>query len=321
MVNTNSLRIIYGDGSLGFKGNNFHYIFNYHRGGLESLVINNKEWPYREPRPTFWRATTDNDRGSNFPKKSLQWLGADQFIDIAHIALKVNGKSIPVPFPPQNNSFSNQEWIQNSEIIFTYQTLTLPTTQVSIAYQIFAEGQIKVNVHYYGKAGLPELPVFDIRFILPTPALWYEYDGLSGETYPDRMAGAKRGTYHVEGLPVTTYLVPQDCGVHMQTTRLTIARNSVHDNSQQSYLSPFYLSFTNKTNPFAFSCLTYTAEELENATHQEELPPVHHTVLNILGAVRGVGGIDSWGSEVESPYRISAAQDLQFSFQIMNSTD
>ena len=39
MVNTNSLRIIYGDGSLGFKGNNFHYIFNYHRGGLESLVI------------------------------------------------------------------------------------------------------------------------------------------------------------------------------------------------------------------------------------------------------------------------------------------
>lgn len=68
MINTNSLRIIYGDGSLGFKGNNFHYIFNYHRGGLESLVINNKEWLYREPRPTFWRATTDNDRAVIFRK-------------------------------------------------------------------------------------------------------------------------------------------------------------------------------------------------------------------------------------------------------------
>ncbi len=47
---------------------------------------------------------------------------------------------------------------------------------------------------------------------------------------------------------------------------------------------------------FAFSCLPYTASEIENALHHEELPPARRTVLCVYGAVRGVGGIDSWGS-------------------------
>lgn len=68
--------------------------------------------------------------------------------------------------------------------------------------------------------------------------------------------------------------------------------------------------------PFAFSCLPYTAEELENAFHHEELPPARRTVLCVYGAVRGVGGIDSWGSDVEEAYHISAEQDISFSFNI-----
>ena len=67
---------------------------------------------------------------------------------------------------------------------------------------------------------------------------------------------------------------------------------------------------------FAFSCLAYTALELENATYQEELPPARRTVLCIYGAVRGVGGIDSWGSDVEKEYQIDAAKDIEFSFVV-----
>ena len=44
-----------------------------------------------------------------------------------------------------------------------------------------------------------------------------------------------------------------------------------------------------------FHVFPLIAEELENATHQEEPPPERRTVLCIYGAVRGVGGIDSWG--------------------------
>ncbi|NAB78051.1 beta-galactosidase small subunit, partial [Enterococcus hirae] len=54
--------------------------------------------------------------------------------------------------------------------------------------------------------------------------------------------------------------------------------------------------------------------ELENATHLEELPPARRTVLVIQGKVRGVGGINSWGADVEEAYHISAEEDHEFSF-------
>ena len=73
---TNQLQIVYGDGSLGVRGKNFHYLFSYEKGGLESLNVNGKEWLYRVPKLTFWRATTDNDRGSHF--RQSQQLGLVQ---------------------------------------------------------------------------------------------------------------------------------------------------------------------------------------------------------------------------------------------------
>ena len=77
------------------------------------------------------------------------------------------------------------------------------------------------------------------------------------------------------------------------------------DNSRTDS-SPQTLRIEENDKAFAFSCLPYTASEIENATHHEELPPARRTVLCVYGAVRGVGGIDSWGSDVEDDYRISA---------------
>ncbi|MCT6851264.1 MAG: hypothetical protein M3001_11895, partial [Staphylococcus epidermidis] len=79
MENINHLQLVFGNQTLGITGNNYSYIFNYAKGGLESLNISGKEWLYRIPRPTFWRATTDNDRGNDFSRKSSVWLGADLF--------------------------------------------------------------------------------------------------------------------------------------------------------------------------------------------------------------------------------------------------
>ena len=45
MDNTNKqLHLVYGDGGLGVGGDNFHYIFNYTRGGMESMVVDGREW-------------------------------------------------------------------------------------------------------------------------------------------------------------------------------------------------------------------------------------------------------------------------------------
>ena len=61
------LKVVFGDVTLGVQsmtGKEFRCIFSYAAGGMESLQVEGKEWVYRVPRPTFWRATTDNDLGN-----------------------------------------------------------------------------------------------------------------------------------------------------------------------------------------------------------------------------------------------------------------
>ena len=96
----------------------------------------------------------------------------------------------------------------------------------------------------------------------------------------------------------------------LEVTRHTSLNNSRKDNSAQ------VLRIEKNDDAFAFSCLPYTASEIENAMHHEELPPARRTVLCVYGAVRGVGGIDSWGTDVEADYHINAEEDITYSFVI-----
>ena len=314
MENKNKmLRVVYGDVTFGVHGEGFDYIFSYACGGLESLVTDGTEWLYRAPKPTFWRALTDNDRGSGFQYRSGMWLSTDMFIRCVDSSVCVDsGKRVRM-VAPVNNQFSENNLAMEAEITFVYETLTIPATTVEVTYRVNAVGQISVDVHYHGRKELPELPVFGLRFVLPVVAQGYRYEGLSGETYPDRMAGGVAGIYETEGLPVTKYLVPQDCGVHMDTEWLEIYRESKAEMGKENICG---LRFLAKEKRFAFSCIPYTAEELENATHIEELPAARRTVVSILGAVRGVGGINSWGADVEAAYHIDAECDIRYSVVI-----
>ncbi len=310
-----TLRVVYGDFTLGVHGEGFDYIFSYAQGGLESLVKNGYEWLYRCPKPTFWRALTDNDRGSKFHIKSGSWLAADMFIDCKNVEVTTDGVSQGKPCAPDNNKYGADVFAENVIVKYIYETVTTPATTVEVTYSVTGNGRITVNVLYKGVKGLPELPVFGLRFIMPTLADKYMYEGLSGETYPDRMAGAVKGVYEIDDLSLTPYLVPQECGMRMGTdwlevTRHTSLNNSRKDNSVQT------LRIEKDKDTFAFSCLPYTASEIENAMHHEELPPARRTVLCVYGAVRGVGGIDSWGSDVEEEYHINAEEDITYSFVI-----
>ena len=310
-----ALRVVYGDFTLGVHGEGFDYIFSYAQGGLESIVKNGYEWLYRCPKPTFWRALTDNDRGSKFHIKSGSWLAADMFIDCKDVEVITDGESQGKPCAPENNKYGSDVFASEITVKYVYETITTPATTVTVTYSVTETGKITVDVSYKGAKGLPELPVFGLRFIMPTLADKYMYEGLSGETYPDRMAGAVKGVYEIKDLSLTPYIVPQECGMRMGTDWLEVTRHTSLNNSRKNN-SDQILRIEKDKNTFAFSCLPYTASEIENATHHEELPPARRTVLCVYGAVRGVGGIDSWGSDVEEAYHISSEKDIQFSFTI-----
>ena len=311
-----AFRIVIGDVTIGIQGQDFAYIFSVGMGGMESLYKDGKEWLYRAPRPAFWRAATDNDRGNGFVFRSAVWSAADRFVRCVKVAARMDEQEISMPPAPENNKYNGDETCDRFEISYTYETPTVPVTEVTVSYLVESDGRIHVQVDYLGKQGLPELPVLGLRFLMPTAAEGYTYEGLSGETYPDRMAGGIPGVYEVQGLPVTPYMVPQDCGMHMQTKWLEIVRKTSLDNTDRGERSSRLKITAEEGKHFAFSCLPYTAQELENAMHHEELPPARRTVVSILGAVRGVGGINSWGADVEDAYHISGEQDITYGFWI-----
>ena len=141
MAYTDKLRVVYGDYTLGVHGEGFDYIFSYAQGGLESIVKNGYEWLYRCPKPAFWRALTDNDRGSKFHIKSGSWLSADMFIDCKGIQVIMDGEE-QKPYAPDNNSFGGDIFADEIIVKYTYETISNPSTTVLVTYTVDASGKI-----------------------------------------------------------------------------------------------------------------------------------------------------------------------------------
>lgn len=294
-------QVIHGDVNLGIKGDGFAFIFSYGEGGPVSIVYNGKECLYRAPRPAFWRAATENDKGNGFHKRSGMWLTADMFAFCKECSVTeyAPGRTeILIPSDMAGRKPAAED-LEKITITYVFVTGTIPDTEVSVAYTVDRNGRIHAEVHYAGKKGLPELPLFGLRFVMPEPTDTVEWEGFSGETYPDRKAGGHFGM-HKSSVQVSGYLVPQECGNHMDTC--------------QAIVGP--LRFVMDKKAFHFSALPYTAEEMENAMHREELPQTGRTVVTILAEMRGVGGIDSWGADVEPVYHVSGEQDISYSFYI-----
>ena len=117
------------------------------------------------------------------------------------------------------------------------------------------------------------------------------------------MKGSSFGI-HQEVPHIAPYLVPQECGNHMNTHSTVFTLNNSSLVLEKAKL------------PYAFSAIPYTPGQLEQAQHVWELPEPVRTVVTVCGNMRGVGGIDTWGSDVEPAYHVSAEEDHSFSFLI-----
>ena len=285
------LTVVEGDVNLGVEGDGFALQFSYAEGGLASLrLAGGPEWVWRAPRPALWRAATENDKGCGFAVRSAAWMAADAFP-------RVEGWQV------------EEKSAERVRIRYTFTFPAVPGVSADITYTVTGRA-LRVDGVYHGAAGAPELPVFGVRMSTLHPAARVCWTGLSGETYPDRYKGASFGRWS-ETPHIPAYPVPQDCGVHMGTRTLTLEQQD----AARRTAAALTLRMADDT-PFAFSTLPNTAQELESAAHRDELPVTGRTVLTVMGAVRGVGGIDSWGTDVEPPYRISGEEDHRVSFVI-----
>ena len=285
------LTVTEGDGNLGVRGDGFEILFSYTEGGPASLRLGDTEWLWRAPRPAVWRAATDNDRGCGFPQRSGAWLAAD--------ALSRSGKPEVVVESPDRVTVS-----------YRFDLVGVPGAQAVLTYTVTGQGALEVEATYHGTAQAPELPCFGVQFQTAAPVAATRWTGLSGETYPDRYKGAEFGCF--EEVPhIEPHLVPQACGLHWQTRQAVLQQRDARGRTTAS------LTLESCGEPFGFSALPNTAEELEAAQHPCELPDTGRTSVTVLGACRGVGGIDSWGTDVEDAYRLDGSKDYAVRFRIL----
>lgn len=278
------LKIVHGDGNIGVKSGDFEILFSHPQAGPASIRIGDTEWMWRGPRVAFWRAPTENDTGCGFPGKSAIWSAVDAY-------QKCVGREI---LRDSAEAFS---------IRYTFSADVMPDLKADITYTVDMQRTITVTVHYYGAPNRPQLPLLGLRFATAKPIEKTHWAGLSGETYPDRYKGGTMGI-HEEVPHIPNYLVPQECGNHMATSWAEFT------------LGGSKLTIENSQAPFHFSAIPYTPAQLENAFHAEELPTPTRSVVTVCGAMRGVGGIDTWGNDVERAYHVHSDKDIEFSFRI-----
>ena len=68
------------------------------------------------------------------------------------------------------------------------------------------------------------------------------------------------------------------------------------------------------TGEMIFSAGHWTPNELENARHFWQLPPVTRTIVRCAAGMRGAGGDDSWGALPLEPYRYTLHRGDSFTF-------
>ena len=284
-VKKSPLHITHGDGALGVRGEGFEILFSYPEGGPVSLRTGEREWLWRAPRPAYWRAPTENDLGNGFAVQSSIWAAADGW--------QVCEKWEVLADSPELVS-----------IRYAYTAPAMPGLSTEVAYTVDDTGVLTVDARYCGDGGRPGLPLFGLRFETPEPLEYVEWLGLSGETYPDRKKGGVFG-WRREAPHIPAYLVPQECGCHMDTHAAVLGG-----------LDGSRLTLEMDGAPFAFSAIPYTPQQLAQAAHREELPRPVRTVATVCGAMRGVGGIDSWRTDVEEAYHVDSGKDQRLTFRV-----
>ena len=259
------LEVTDGSCNVGVRGRDFEILFSKVTGGLVSYRKNGKELLRSQPRPSFWRAPTDNDRGWGMPLECGQWKLASLY---------------------QRYTAKKMEREENAvRLTATFQLGTVPGMEATLSYRITGDGVVEAELQADTSVLPGPVPEFGVLFTMEPEADRLRWYGPGPEeTYCDRKAGCKLGI-HENRVPenMTAYLKPQECGNHTDTRWA-----SVTDGEGTGLL--FW------GDRLEFSALPYTPHELEEAAHAVELPPVYRTVVRVCARQMGLGADNSWGA-------------------------
>ena len=257
------------------KGDRFAAIINKSTGALESYSVNGRELLAGPLVPNFWRAPTDNDDGSQMPRRLRVWKSAGERREIKNVEV---------------------ENIAGIATVKIEQTVPPNDSPLVTIYEVGSDGAIQVTLSLEPIGTVPELPRFGMQLAVPADYKQITYFGRGPhENYIDRKSSAFVSRYEtdVEHF-VHNYTRPQENGNRTDVRWLALA------NSEGSGLL-----FVGQPT-LSVSAWPYTQRELQRAMHTNELPAMKSVTVNVDAAQMGVGGDDSWGALPYPEYSLPA---------------
>ena len=170
--------------------------------------------------------------------------------------------------------------------------------------EVLPAGALKVDWKFYAPEGLAVLPRVGLTFTLPGSSdsivAWHGRG--PHENYCDRTTATSVGDWRMKvgELNPNNYINPGEQGYRTETTRLEVEGVTIETCGE----------------PFGFNVWPWSQDELERATHVEDL--VEHGVLtvNIDAAQMGVGGDNSWGRRPHDEHLVKPGRDYSLSFTV-----
>jgi beta-galactosidase len=234
------------------------------RGELKSWIVDGREQLAAAMLPNFWRPPTDNDtRGWRGGNPMLPW--KDALVNAA--------------------GFHHEILDETTLRVTVDYDLKSVDSELQVVYRVSGNGRIDVHSKLMRGKKAPLMPKFGMQLGLVDDYKTVTYYGRGPEeNYWDRKTGSPLGQYTapVDGL-THNYVMPQENGCRTDCRWIKFTTDK-----KDTILVDAGLETVD------FNVWPWTAAELEDATHVNELVTSGYATVNIDFRQTGVGGDNSW---------------------------
>ncbi len=275
------------DAGIVVEGPGCRVAVNPNTGALQSYRIGDRQLLSAPLAPNFWKVPNDNQYRNQYLNRLGPWRHA------ARDARVVNKKA---------------ERLDSGAVKISLEmVLPVGESPYRVDYVVSPDASVAVSCDYRPtKSQLPMLPKFGMTTSLPArynQVRWYGRG--PQETYWDRKTGGEIAIHQlsVEEM-VFPYVRPQDTG-----NRTDVRWVSLTDEAGHGIL-------IRGNEPLSIAAWPYTMADLEQATHDYQLPRRDSITLNIDHKLHGVGGDNSWRAHTHPQYTLPGGKPYSYSFTI-----
>jgi len=255
-------------------------------GALTSYRVGDRELLAAPLEPNFWKVPNDNQYRSEYLDTVRPWRDAAKDRQVTGVSVETSDK--------------------RRIGIHVQMVLPVADTQYTVSYGVRADGSVEVACRYRpDQADVPLLPKFGMTASIPGSLQHVTWYGRGPhETYWDRKTGGEVAIHRltVEQM-IHPYVRAQD-----NANRTDVRWFTLTDDAGRG------LRITSAGAPLCFATWPYSLQDLEQATHDYQLPRRDTIVLNIDHLLHGVGGDNSWGALTHPQYTWPGHKPCEYAF-------